>query len=167
MEVTRASFPSKQEVAKSSELVITVRNRESDKTVPNVAVSVQGFDTKVDNPNLADPRRPVFVANGEPVNVGGLPEARSAEPKGGETAYANTWALGPLRPGQERTFRWGVTAVRPGKYDVSYTVAASLTGKAKAVGPGGQAPTGSFKGTVDRSTPNVSVGPDGKSVVTE
>ena len=35
------------------------------------------------------------------------------------------------------------------------------------MGPGGQAPTGSFKGTVDRSTPNVSVGPDGKSVVTE
>ena len=167
VEVTKASFPGKQAVAKSSELVITVRNRESDKTVPNVAVSVKGFDTQVDNPDLADPSRPVFVANGEPVDVGGLPEAREATPKGGDTAYVNTWALGPLRPGQSKTFRWGVTAVRPGEYDVSYTVAASLSGKAKAVGPGGQAPTGSFKGNVARATPNVRVGEDGQSVVTE
>ena len=59
----------------------------------------------------------MFVTNGEPENVGGFPESREAAPKGGETAYVDTWALGPLSPGQERTFRWGVTAVRPGKYD--------------------------------------------------
>ncbi len=145
VEVANAPFPGKQAVAKSSELVITVRNRESDKTIPNVAVSVKGFDTQLDNPDLADPNRPVFVINGVPEDIGSLPESKEAAPKGGETAYVNTWALGPLRPGQSKTFRWSVTAVRPGAYDVSYRWP-PLSGKAKAVGPGGQAPAGLVQG---------------------
>ena len=34
----------------------------------------------------------------------------------GETG---TWALGPLKPGATKTFKWNVTAVRPGRYRIS------------------------------------------------
>lgn len=162
---TTAEFPSKQTVAKSSNLVITVENAETDKTVPDVAVTVNGFSTRVDNPSLADPNRPVFVLNGEPVNVGGLPEARSVTPEGGDTAYTNTWALGPLKPGQKKRFRWSVTAARPGPYEITYKVAAGLFGKAKAVDPNGDQPSGEFKGTIEHGVPKVSIAEDGKTVV--
>ncbi len=163
---TTAKFPSKQTVAKSSNLVITVENAETDKTVPDVAVTVNGFTTLVDNPALADPNRPVFVLNGEPIDVGGLPESRAITPEGGDTAYTNTWALGPLKPGQRKKFRWSLTAVRPGPYELSYKVAAGLYGKAKAIDPDGNTPSGEFKGTIERGTPDVRIADDGKTVVT-
>ena len=63
---------------------------------------------------------------------------------------------------------WKVTAVKAGPYKVSWRVAAGLNGKAKAVAAGGgQAPTGSFSGTVSRAAPKVRVADDGKTVVTE
>jgi hypothetical protein len=61
------------------------------------------------------------------------------------TAYTNTWALGPLRRDQVKTFIWRVTAVKPGIHTIKYTVAAGLNGKAKARLPGGDVPTGSFQ----------------------
>ena len=30
------------------------------------------------------------------------------------TAYTNTWALGPLKPGATAKFDWGVTAIKAG-----------------------------------------------------
>ena len=45
----------------------------------------------------------------------------------------NTWACGPLEPGDERTLRWTVTAVVTGPFKINYRVAAGLNGKAKAV----------------------------------
>ena len=44
----------------------------------------------------------------------------------------NTWALGALAPGKTRTFVWRVVPVKSGSYTVRYTVAAGLSGKAKA-----------------------------------
>jgi hypothetical protein len=164
---TTADFPSKQSVGKTSNLVITVANAETDKTLPNVAVTVNGLTTRVDNPNLADPNRPVFVFNGEPVEVGGLSDAKPITPEGGDTAFTNTWALGPIKPGQRKQFRWKLTAVRPGPYDINYKVAAGLYGKAKAVDPEGNAPSGQFKGTIARATPDVRISDDGKTVVTK
>ena len=53
-------------------------------------------------------------------------------PGGGETAYVNTWALGPLDAGSTRTFVWQVVPVKAGLHTVHYTVAAGLAGKANA-----------------------------------
>ena len=66
-------------------------------------------------------------------------------PGGAVTAYSNTWALGALKPGETAKFDWGVTAVKPGKYMVHYSVAAGLNGKAKAALAGGAIPAGTFK----------------------
>jgi hypothetical protein len=165
VEVVRASFPEDQKLAKRSNLVITVRNAGRE-TIPNVAVTVDGFNFRKTDPELSDPERPQFVINGVPREIGGFPESKDASPLGCDTAYVNTWACGPLRTGRERTFRWSVTAVKAGKFDIRWRVAAGLDGKAKAVTEGGgPAPRGSFSGTVSDKAPQVRVAEDGKTVV--
>jgi hypothetical protein len=164
VEVTRATFPEQQKLAKKSNLEITVRNA-GDKTIPDLAVTVSGFDTRVDNPDLADPNRPIFVVNGKPATIGGFPEAKEAAPGGGQTAFVNTWALGKVKAGDEKTFKWTVTAVKAGPFRIRYVVAAGLQGKAKAVAPGGGRPVGSFSGTVSNTPPQSRVAEDGHTVI--
>ena len=91
---------------------IRVRNPDS-RHVPNVAVTVEtkgarpgdgpvAFAQSDADPRLADPNRPVWVLD--------------EEPKGGTSAYANTWSLGPLKAGETKTFEWKLTAVEAGDY---------------------------------------------------
>ena len=156
VEVTDASFPESQSIAESSKLRITVRNADS-KDVPNVAVTVQtkpknsssapqAFAQDTGDTSLADPSRPVWI----------LDEG----PKGGDTAYTNTWALGPLAAGKEKIFEWKVTAVKAGQYDLSYAVFPGLNGKAK---PGRDA-KGSFRVVISDEPPAARVDDDGDVV---
>lgn len=117
LEVVDASFPRAQSLAARSEMKITVRNRETERRVPVVAVTVDSFSKDSTQPGLADPSRPVWVIDQSPV--------------GGDTAYTNTWALGSLGPGETKTFSWKVTPVQSGTHTVKYRVAAGLDGKAK------------------------------------
>lgn len=162
VEITQASFPVKQRLAQASNLRIAVRNSGT-RTIPNVAVTVKSaepdqthdsaaFAEASTQPGLADPSRPVWV-----MDYG---------PKGGVTAYVNTWALGALRPGQTRTFVWHVTAVKAGVHSVKYTVAAGLNGKARAQLAGGGDPSGTFRVSISRKPPDARVAPDGRVVVT-
>jgi len=64
------------------------------------------------------------------------------------TAYSNTWALGPLKPGQSVTFKWKVTPVKAGMHVVHWEVAAGLNGKARARLADGSVPQGSFTVTI-------------------
>jgi hypothetical protein len=127
LEVADASFPAKQAIAEQSTMRIRVRNP-GDSEVPNVAVTVEtkggkagdgltAFGQKSTDSRLADPNRPVWVLDQEPV--------------GGTSAYANTWTLGPLKGGETKTFEWKLTAVEPGSYSLAYRVAPGLDGKAK------------------------------------
>jgi hypothetical protein len=133
--------------------------------VPDIALTVTGLNLRATQPGLADAERPRFAVNGVPREIGGFPEAKDATPLGCDTAYVNTWACGPLKPGREATLVWKVTAVKAGPYEVSWRVAAGLNGKAKAVATGGGAPTGSFSGSVSRAAPKVRIAADGKTVV--
>ena len=165
VEVVRASFPDHQKLAKSSDMIVTVRNA-GDKTIPDIAVTVNGFDKRKKDPDLADPTRPVFAVNGVQVQIAGFPEAKDASPRGCDTAYVNTWACGPLRPNEQKTFRWTVTAVQAGDYRIDWRVAAGLDGKAKAVAAGGgPAPRGQFAGTISDAAPDVRVADDGHTIV--
>jgi len=136
VEVVEAKFPEDQKLAKSSDLVVTVRNA-GDKTIPNIGMTVNGLDERKNDPELADSTRPVFALNGVQLEIAGFPEAKEAAPRGCDTAYVNTWACGPLKPKERRTFRWSVTAVRAGDFKIRWRVAAGLDGKAKAVAAGG------------------------------
>jgi hypothetical protein len=135
VDVVRASFPTKQHLAKPERFVIAVRNA-GNRTVPNVAVTVSSFAARSEQAGLADPERAVWVIDDSP--------------RGGDTAYTNTWALGRLAPGQTRRFVWRVTAVQAGTHTVKWQVAAGLNGKAKAMLAGNRAPAGSV--TVDVSS---------------
>jgi hypothetical protein len=132
--VVEAGFPAKQRLAAPQRLVIAVKNTGT-RTVPDVAVTIDSFDAPSTRTDLADSQRPVWIVDDAP--------------RGGTTAYTNTWALGSLRPGQIRRFTWRLTAVQAGTHTVKWQVAAGLNGKAKATLAGNRAPAGSF--TVDVS----------------
>ncbi len=160
--VTSARFPTAQTLSQHTHLVIAVRNS-GNNTIPNLAVTIcnvscqastdpgagsgaQAFSENLAQADLANPSRPVWIVDTPP----GHCEYSCAQggPGGAVTAYANTWALGPLAPGDTTRFDWGVTAVKPGRHVVSYVVAAGLNGKAQAITDSGSSPQGSFKVTV-------------------
>jgi len=143
--VVRAAFPPKQSIARPVGMELVVRNA-SARTAPNVAVTLDSFYYTEHNPELASNKRPIWVVEKGPGTIPGRPVESEAvsPPGGGQTAYVNTWALGPLAPGSSRTFLWQVVPVKPGLHKVDYTVAAGLAGKAKAELPSGGPVAGHF-----------------------
>jgi hypothetical protein len=165
VEVVKASFPSDQKLAKRSQLVIVVRNADS-KKIPNIAVTMNGLDYRKDDPELADQSRPQFVVNGEFKKFGNIEDAQAITPGGVENpTYVNTWALGPLEPGESKEFKWDVTAVVAGPYELDYAVSAGLDGKAKAVDANGDTPTGVFTGEVSDEAPQTKIAADGHTII--
>jgi hypothetical protein len=118
LEAFDVSFPQRQGLGETTTLRMTVRNT-GDKTVPDLAVTVDGFGYRQDQVGEADQLAPLWI-----VNVG---------PKVYQTAFVNTWDTGPLAPGRERTMSWSVTAVEPGTHTLRWRVQAGLDGKARAV----------------------------------
>lgn len=127
VQVTDASFPAKQRIAEPTTLKLEVANR-GDRAAPNLAVTVEtqpgkegqapaSFAQDRDDPTLADSARPVWI-----VDEG---------PAGGDSAYANTWTVGPLGKGQTRTVAWKVTAMQAGRYTVAWRLAPALEGDIK------------------------------------
>jgi hypothetical protein len=129
VDVISASFPGRQTLAQTSELRIKVKNLEQ-KALPDLAVTVDGFDQRSEDPDLSDPDRPRWVVEEPPDNS--------------TTAYTNTWAVGEIPGGATRTLSWKVTAVRAGTYTLRYRVGAGLNGKAKATLVDGDPASGSF-----------------------
>jgi hypothetical protein len=164
VEVVDAEFPQDQKLAKNSKLRIAVRNVDS-RTIPNVSVTLKGFERRSDAPGLAERKRPVFVINAIRKRLGGLADTRPDAPGHADLALVDTWALGRLRPGQTKVFRWNVTAVQAVPYRLSYTVSAGLDGKARAVTATGERPSGLFIGTIEDAPPDVRVADDGRTIV--
>jgi hypothetical protein len=165
VEVVEASFPGTQKLAKRSQLEIVVRNADQQK-IPNIAVTLKGLDYRKDDPELADQRRPQFVVNGKFKEFGNIEDAQAQTPNGIENpTYVDTWSLGPLEPGESKSFKWDVTAVRAGPYELTYSVAAGLDGKARAIDASGQAPRGVFKGEVSDEAPQTKIAADGKTII--
>jgi hypothetical protein len=158
VDVVKASFPQDQSVSDTATMRVTVRNADT-RTIPNIAVTISsadaagggGFATRSESSGQADPTRALWIVD--------------AEPRGGSTAYVSTWALGPLRAGQTRSFVWKVTPVSAGSHTLHYRVAAGLNGKAKAqVDDGGEA-AGTFRVNVSDKPPQTTVDPATGDVV--
>jgi len=158
VDVPQASFPASQRLAGQTQLKITVANP-GRRTIPDVAVTIAGaqgaapaqaFGAADPQSGLADPSRPVWIVD--------------SGPRGGETAYVSTWALGPLKTNAQKTFTWNVTPIRAGKWTVTYRVAAGLNGKAKARLAGGGDAQGSFTINVSGAPAGARVLPDGRVV---
>ena len=114
-------------------------------------MTVDGFTNPDAVPGAADPQRPIWVINAGPI--------------GGRTAYVNTWALGPLKPGQIRTFTWSVTSAVPGTHTLSYRVAGGLNGNARAVTQADGVPEGTVTVRVTRRARSSTVDPETGAVV--
>lgn len=159
VDVVSASFAKKQRIADASVMRIVVKNTDS-KAIPNVAVTITndddakggaGFATRSDQVGLADPSRPLWIVD--------------RGPRGGDTAYVSTWALGRLAPGATKTFEWHVTPVVAGSHTLRWHVAAGLNGKAVARTDDGKDPVGTFPVDVSRKPPAVMVDPKTGDVV--
>jgi hypothetical protein len=145
VQVLAANFPARQSIAKPATFELRVQNTGTH-TVPNIAVTVDSFSYASTYPGLAVRQRPVWVIEEGPGRQPSTPVESEAisPPGGGQTAYVNTWAIGPLAPESSQTFEWHVVPVKPGRYTVHYTIAAGLAGKAKAASPSGRAVTGAL-----------------------
>ena len=150
VDVVEASFPESQKLAEATEMNIRVRNR-SDRTLPNLAVTVEGFGRASQQSGLADSQRPVWIVDDAP--------------RGGVTAYTNTWALGKVPAGKTKTFTWKVTPVRAGKQKINWRVAAGLDGKAKARLAGGKRAEGTFDVNISREPAQSRVDPETGDVI--
>jgi hypothetical protein len=140
LEVVEASFPARQTTAERATMRIAVRNTD-DRNLPNLAVTIDtegsagsgdpasAFGMSADDARLADPDRPIWIVD--------------RGPEGGDAAATNTWAVGPVFPGQTREIEWRLTAVRPGSYTVNYRVSPGLHGR--ALPANGQDTAGSFQ----------------------
>jgi hypothetical protein len=156
--VADAKFPASQAIAESSTMSIRVRNDDT-KAAPNVAVTVetdaakpgQGsspFGQRVDDSRLSDSERPIWIVDNGP--------------SGGDSAATNTWALGRLKAGQTKEFRWQVTAVVPGSYTIKYRISPGLNGRAR-IASGGRT-DGAFKVRIDDKPVAAHVDDDGNVV---
>jgi hypothetical protein len=166
VQIVRALFPAHQSIARQTGLVLQVRNR-SLGTVPNVAVTIDSFAYTNTYPELASNKRPIWVVEEGPGATAKRPVQSQAvsPPGGGQTAYVNTWALGPLAPRQTKTFLWRVVPVKAGTYTVHYTVAAGLAGNARARLLGGGASIGHFTVDIAPRPPATHVDPETGQVV--
>lgn len=181
--VTEASFPEQQSLAQDSSLVIDVRNV-GDETIPNINVTVNGFDRKLRDPlnesqidpSVAAPARPVFVVDRSPQEFpaedergteanASLVDREVEVPYGRKTAYVDTYSLGELPPGKRARFRWNVSAVEAGEFRLRYQVNAGLDGNAVAVSEGGEPLNGTFTGAIEDTAPPASVASDGDTIV--
>lgn len=159
VKVLKASFPERQRLANQAVMQVVVRN-DSGQTIPNVAVTVTsdddakggaGFTTRSTGADLADPTRQLWI-----VDEG---------PRGGDTAYVSTWALGRLAAGRTKTFEWHVTPVVAGTHMLRWHVAAGLNGKAVARTANGQDVAGTFRVRVASKPAPVKVDPKTGDIV--
>ena len=161
MQVLRAKFPVKQSIAAQTMLELTVRNASSE-TVPERRryARLPAVRRKLSRtlgqqtPDLG--RRTGTGSDRQPP----VQTEEVASPGGGETAYVNTWALGPLASGAVKTFRWMLTPVKSGLHVVHYTVAAGLGGNAKAALASGAPVKGRFVAYVTPAPPASHVNPN-------
>jgi hypothetical protein len=140
-----ATFPERQHLAKQATMRIELRNA-SDRAIPNAAITVDSFTRRSDQSGLADATRPVWIVDDAP--------------RGGGTAYVNTWAVGRIEPGATKTVQWRVTPVVAGTHKLTYRVAAGLDGKARARTQDGGRVEGSFQVSVSRRPSQARVNPE-------
>jgi hypothetical protein len=172
VEVTSATFPAKQKLAKESTLEIVVRNA-STKRVPNVNVTLKckagnggSFNVNSQDADVADSERPQFVVNQIPTRTKRKTGSLELDPLERSSAFVDTYPLGPLAANRTARFEWKVTAVKAGPYKVCYKVNAGLYGKAKAIsGNTGLPLAGTFSGEVSNKAPKTRVAEDGTTVV--
>jgi hypothetical protein len=175
IDVTEAKFPNRQRLAEATNLELTIRNS-GDRQVPDLAATIfldeggadGSFAIRSDQPGLANPNRPVWILEqGYPKLAppgADQKELDAAPSAGADVAQSNTFAFGPMAPGDTKDIVWHVTPVMGGTYTVNYEISAGLNGKAKAVTADGGPVKGSFVVTISTKPPRTRVNDQGQVV---
>lgn len=177
VDVFKAKFPNRQRLAETNDLTLGVENSGA-APIPDVAVTVfiadesgepaasgQPFYTRIEQPGVANPNRPVWILEDTYPHVRGLPPPKGSSP--GTVAQTNTFGFGELAPGDRIEMVWRLTAVRAGTYTIDYEVAAGLHGKARAVTADGSPPEGKFVVTISDVPPKATVTGSGRVKIGE
>jgi hypothetical protein len=161
VEVVRARFARRQAIARDTALELVVRNAGS-RAIPDVTATVDSFYYASDYPHLAANRRPIWIVNDGPGTRANPPvESEEVDRSGGgETAFVNTWSLGPLAAGARRVFLWQVTPVKAGAHAVHYKLAAGVDGRAVAALPSGGPAAGTLVARIAPAPPHTHVNPE-------
>jgi hypothetical protein len=194
VQIVSADFPSKQQLAKNTDLTLSVANT-GDKTIPDLAITIftssnastsasgsstTGTSTGGTTTSAASQELPQaqgsFSVRSEQEGLAipfrpvwileqGFPKlAGQTASAGAEAAQTDTYSFGSLAPNQTRAMVWNVTPVQPGTYTVHYRVAAGLQGKAKAVTADGSVPAGEFVVRISSAPPQTRVNDAGQVV---
>ena len=168
MQVTGASFPSRQLVGQTSLMKIDVSNT-GQKTVPTltVTVNIEGKAGEAAQIPFAvhDPRRgsPTATARSR-CSRRPTPASPAPGPGGARPPARRPYSFGPVKPGKSVEAVWKLSAVRAGKYTVGYEIDAGLSGETKAKTSSGVAPGGSFVADITTSLPETEVNVAGEIV---
>ncbi len=144
--VDSATFPLRQRVAETYQMVIEVENT-GDEAVPDINVTVDlperdstlAFAYRTPQEGVAAPQRPVWVIEE------GYPKLAGTVGRGGAaTSSRRTFQFGTLAPGQSATMVWRLTAIQPGRQSLSWLIDAGLSPEVSAVDRSGEAPEGLF-----------------------
>jgi hypothetical protein len=194
VQIVSADFPSKQQLAKNTDLTLSVANT-GDKTIPDLAITIftssnastsasgsstTGTSTGGTTTSAASQELPQaqgsFSVRSEQEGLAipfrpvwileeGFPKlAGQTASAGAEAAQTDTYSFGSLPPNQTRAMVWNVTPVHAGTYTVHYRVAAGLQGKAKAVTADGSVPEGEFVVRISSAPPQTRVNDAGQVV---
>ena len=174
VQVTEARFPERQLLANATNLELAVENVGNEQ-VPDLTVTIYiqrtadgAFSVRSEQPGLADPNRPVWILEQDYPKLRSpgesLAELERAPSAGAEVAQDNTFAFGPMAPGDTKHMVWRVTPIDGGSYTVNYEISAGLFGKAKAVTVNGRPVGGSFRATIETKPPETRVNDRGKVV---
>jgi hypothetical protein len=150
VDVVASDFPAEQSISSPATLKLAVRNT-GDRTIPDLAVSLEGLSTRDSQPGLADPEDPVWIVQ--------------RQPGADQTAYDFTWTLGRVEAGATKDFELDLVPAVPGTHEVKWTVAAGLTGKSMASTADGERPAGTFTVRVSDEPAQATVDPDSGAVV--
>jgi hypothetical protein len=188
--VVNAAFPSKQRLAETSDLTLSVANT-GEETIPDLAITIwtdaeasqgaetdgsgtetTGTATEESAPVAAGSfsvisQQPDLAIPSRPVWIleQGYPKlAGQTASAGAEAAQTDTFSFGALEPNETREIVWRVTPVQPGTYTVHYRVAAGLQGNAVAVTGDGSVPEGEFVVVITDVPPQTRVDDSGKVV---
>jgi hypothetical protein len=166
IEVLDVTFKPAQQVGRPATMRIEVLNADT-QTIPDIAVTLDSFYFTETYPELAPGKRPVWVVEQGPGNPPKPPaESRVvSQPKGSQTDYVNTWALGALAPRHKRVFEWKVIPVKAGIQHVSLAISAGPGEQTKATLPNGGSLTARFRSEIAPAPRSIHVDPSTGKVV--
>ena len=193
VQIVRADFPSRQELAQNTNLTLAVENT-GDKTIPDLAITIfttsnastgasgtttttgaTSTGTSTSSEQFPQSQGSFSVRSNQPdlaipfrpvwILEEGYPklEGQTAS-AGAEAAQTDTFSFGSLAANATRSMVWNVTPVQAGTYTVHYRVAAGLQGKAKAVTDDGSVPEGEFVVRISSAPPQTRVNNAGQVV---